>query len=169
MKKFDLNGYNAYVIIEDKNGFYINDCNGFLMEAEQMKKLANGLINFANKYEKELRCYNIKREVEFNKELKEWTKSRKEPNYSGYVYFLECGGKYKIGYSKNVEKRIRELDYRPFKINLIIKSKNVLNAYKIEQNLHIKYEKYKIIGEWYSFDEEQVEEIKKYLYYLGEN
>lgn len=68
----------------------------------------------------------------------------------GYIYLFECGGKYKIGVSRNVERRIKDLDNRPFKVNLIAKVHSDI-AYKAEQTVHNLLKRYKIEGEWYDF------------------
>lgn len=64
---------------------------------------------------------------------------------------LECGGKYKIGFSKDVERRMRQLDTRPFKLNLVAKSKYLSDAYYWEQGLHDAFSDSRIDGEWYEF------------------
>lgn len=69
---------------------------------------------------------------------------------SGFIYLFECGGKYKIGVSKNVERRMKDLDNRPFKINLISKVYSE-RAFKVEQTIHKCLKSYQIEGEWYEF------------------
>lgn len=70
---------------------------------------------------------------------------------SGYVYLLECGGKYKIGFSNNVERRIKQLDTRPFELKLICKVYSDI-AFKVEQELHRRFSNCKVTGEWYKFN-----------------
>ena len=80
------------------------------------------------------------------------TTKKKAATYSGgYVYLFECGGKYKIGVSQNVSRRIKDLDNRPFKVNLICKVYSKM-AYKVESMIHKALKIYKIDGEWYDFD-----------------
>ncbi len=69
----------------------------------------------------------------------------------GYVYLLSCEDKYKIGYSKNVERRIKQLDTRPYPLTLETKIYSDV-AYDIEQYLHRRLSKYRLQGEWYKFD-----------------
>ena len=76
-------------------------------------------------------------------------KHPKKVTYDGYVYMLKCADKYKIGYSKNVERRIKELDTRPFKLELLFIGYSD-NARTIEHELHKRLHEYKEIGEWYS-------------------
>lgn len=68
---------------------------------------------------------------------------------SGYIYVLQCADKYKIGYSTNVEQRIRQLDTRPFKLNLLLKCYSD-KAYDIEQELHKQLIEFRLEGEWYN-------------------
>lgn len=160
--KFDYGFLSAYVINETKDGYFINDCNGFVMESEQMLELADGLIKFAMKHKEELKKHNIEREIEFEKKLNTHTKINK-PKTKGYIYFLECGGKYKIGFSKDVNRRIKELDNRPFKVNLIAKSKYGSNAYNIEKELHKLLESKRIDGEWYSLEDKDIKKYKNII------
>lgn len=75
----------------------------------------------------------------------------KDSNYSsGYVYLFECGGKYKIGVSSNVNRRLKELDNRPFKVNIVTKVYSNM-AYKVEQTIHACLKKHNLKGEWYDF------------------
>lgn len=172
---FSLDGFNVYMIRKSEDGFYISNCNGFLMEAEQMVEIATGLIKYANKYKNEITVYNQNRRIEVDNELNGYwnemnrvTTTSKKRNTEGYIYLFECGGKYKIGFSSNVERRIKELDYRPFEINLITKSNLLSNAYDLEQELHSKYEQYKITGEWYEFSKSEIDEVVSYLENLTE-
>lgn len=81
---------------------------------------------------------------------------------------LECGGKYKIGFSKDVERRINQLDTRPFKINLIAKSKYLSDAYYWEQGLHDACSDSKIDGEWYEFSASELRWVKEAISKLKE-
>lgn len=84
---------------------------------------------------------------------------KEKTQLKGSIYLLECGGKYKIGISKNVDRRIKELDNRPFKVNKIISKDNVVDVYSKEQKLHTKYSKKRIDGEWYEFNQEELKNI----------
>lgn len=172
--KFDFNNFSAYVIHEYEDGCFISDCYGFVMEAEQMKELAKGLIDFADKHKEDLEEHNQQRKIEHEnetndhkREIEKLMNEPKQVDHSGYVYLFECGGKYKIGYSKNVERRMKDLDYRPFPINLITKTCLLEDAYKVEQYIHENLSEYKVIGEWYAFTDDQVQKLKKMLEALG--
>lgn len=87
--------------------------------------------------------------------IKEHTKAKCEPKKKteGYVYVLKCADKYKLGYSNNVEQRMKQLDTRPFPLELVYKAYSE-KAYDIEQELHSVYTSYgyRLEGEWYSSD-----------------
>ena len=76
-------------------------------------------------------------------------KHNKKADYTGYIYLLKCADKYKIGYSKNVARRLRELDTRPFKTELLFAVYST-NARGIEKELHNKLQVHRETGEWYS-------------------
>lgn len=165
-----FNYLTVYVINEHEDGFYISDGNGFVIESEQAIEIGKGLIEFAKKHSETLKEHNIKRDIEFKQELgiyaDEMEKCINEKSHrdkSGYVYLFECGGRYKIGYSKDPNRRLKELDNRPFKLNPITRSNELRNAYDIEQELHQHLEKYKINGEWYQLEDKLVQAIKDFL------
>jgi hypothetical protein len=65
--------------------------------------------------------------------------------------------------SKDVERRISELDKRPFEIRLVAQSELTENAYQIEQRIHQRAEPYRISGEWYEFGEQQAMRLAEYI------
>lgn len=81
-----------------------------------------------------------------------YTKLTKSRN-KGFIYILKCIDKYKLGFSIDVEKRMKQLDTRPFPLELVYKAYSE-KAYDIEQELHSVYTSYgyRLEGEWYSSD-----------------
>ena len=136
-----LSGQTAYVFTKYNDGIEMTDWQGFTTCAEDIMELCNGLMKYAFKHKSEIDVYNQKRMIELEEELNGCVETAKKENRttrskSGYVYLLECGGKYKIGFSKDVERRIQQLDTRPFKLNLVAKSKYLSDAYDWKQGLH---------------------------------
>lgn len=76
-----------------------------------------------------------------------------------YVYIMRCKGFYKIGVSKDPERRVRELDKRPYKVELIFVSSATEYAYKVEKFIQEWLEYFKVGGEWYDFPHSMVEVI----------
>ena len=134
------------------------------MEAEQIKELAQGLLKYAKKHDKEIIKHNIAKEEKIELGSK-WRKmgdntKQKVTKSKGYLYLLECEGKYKLGLSKDVERRIKELNQKPFKLKLITKSRLLDEVYIYEQKLHQTLDKYRIKGEWYLLDKDTIEYVK---------
>lgn len=78
-----------------------------------------------------------------------------KPSYkktdAGYVYIIKCANFYKIGYTNSVMRRMKQLDTRPFPLELIY-TRYFSHAYSIEQELHKEYEDFRVDGEWYDFN-----------------
>ena len=169
-----LSGQTAYVFTEYNDGIEMTDWQGFITCTEDIMELCNGLTKYAFKHKSEIDVYNQKRMIELEEELngcigtakKESRTARKK---GGYVYLLECGGKYKIGFSKDVERRINQLDTRPFNINLIAKSKFISDAYDREQELHEYFVDQRVDGEWYEFSDHEAQYAKEIIEELEED
>lgn len=146
------------LLLEDDNGCYIPKESYDLMLPSEVDKIIEGLKKYKDTYSDSYisNCNKEAREKELNEMRKlqeESKKSQKHRDAKGYIYLLECGGKYKIGYSNNVERRMKQLDTRPFSLNLITKVYSDI-AFDVEQRIHKMMSKYKVEGEWYdiSFD-----------------
>lgn len=168
-----LSGQTAYVFTEYNDGIEMTNGQGFITCAEDIMELCNGLMKYAFKHKSKIDVYNQKRMIEFEEELNGCVgtakiESRTTRSKGGYVYLLECGGKYKIGFSKDVERRINQLDTRLFKINLIAKSKYLSDAYYWEQGLHDACSDSKIDGEWYEFSVSELRWVKEAISKLKE-
>lgn len=168
-----LTGQMAYAFKKHEDGIEMYDCRGFTTCAEDIMELCYGLMKYAFKYKSEIDVYNQKHEIEFEKMLNGCVgtakkESRTARRKGGYVYLLECGGKYKIGFSKDVERRIHQLDTRPFKLNLVAKSKYLSDAYDWEQGLHDACADSMVDGEWYEFSENELQWVTEAISELKE-
>lgn len=76
---------------------------------------------------------------------------------SSYVYILHAVGsdRYKIGYSKNPFNRAEEINgsQSPFPC-IVIACVLVENAVLTEEVIHIKYQEFRVYGEWFRFSNE---------------
>ena len=168
-----LSGQTAYVFTDHSDGIEMIDCHGFTTCAEDIMELCNGLMKYAFKHKSDIDVYNQKRMIELEEELHGCVGTAKKENRTkrskgGYVYLLECGGKYKIGFSKYVERRMHQLDTRPFKLNLVAKSKYLSDAYDWEQGLHDACADSVIDGEWYEFSDHEAQYAKEIIEELEE-
>jgi hypothetical protein len=75
------------------------------------------------------------------------------------VYLIECGGRYKVGVSENPERRVTELNDRPFPAKLITKSGPVHCAFEAEREIHEWLDSYRVNGEWFDIPEHFVESV----------
>jgi hypothetical protein len=80
---------------------------------------------------------------------------------SGFVYLIKSEGTnfYKIGYSKKLLTRIKDIQVgNPFKIALVHRI-FTLNAIELERDLHKYYADYLVRGEWYELTSYMVREF----------
>lgn len=82
----------------------------------------------------------------------------------GFVYFAYCPDLYKkgiqyikIGHTKNLEKRLGQLQTgNPFKL-VFYKTHKSIHYKKIENDLHHKYKSKKILNEWFKMTLKEVD------------
>ena len=78
-------------------------------------------------------------------------------NRDRHVYILKVKNRYKIGITKNLEKRLRELQTgNPDEIMLVC-ANFIPNASELEANLHRELAHYRIRGEWFQLPDEELE------------
>ena len=76
-----------------------------------------------------------------------------------YVYLFKCYNRYKIGISKNIERRLIQLQNNtPFPVEYIYAEK-MFYARKCEKLLHIHYKKNRRKGEWFEFSLQEIDKI----------
>lgn len=81
-------------------------------------------------------------------------------NWFGYVYLLQCGDQFKIGYSKMPLKRVRQFRTgSPVPVWLIHKVRTVFYR-EIERQLHHRFADKRTRGEWFKLDGPDVEYIR---------
>lgn len=86
------------------------------------------------------------------------------------VYLVTDGEKVKIGVTKDVNKRIKQLQTgNPRTITPIYISRELSNAYILESILHSKYDKFRVSKEWFSLSDEYIEKIIGYIEENGGN
>lgn len=123
-------------------------------------------------WEKTLNILNSKLS-EYAKSLRKLPKPKKQKPYTskkdtksepkkGYVYLVKLDKHYKIGISKKPSDRLKEFTLLPYELEEII-VKEVDNYNNVEEQLHEKYNDFRVRGEWFELSLEQVEEIKQYL------
>ena len=97
-------------------------------------------------------------------------KRRRENGYfktetEGYVYFLksDCSKYYKVGFSTNPKRRLRDINASvPFEIYVLAVKKDLF-AINLELNIHQKYKDFVLKGECYNLNLSQEKDIIKIL------
>jgi hypothetical protein len=79
----------------------------------------------------------------------------------GFVYFVKCGGFYKIGRAKNLKQRLGGMQF-PEKPRLI-KAVHCLDYGFLEKAMHALFAHKRAHGEWFSLTEEEVQLAKEYM------
>lgn len=149
-------GYMLSVVNEDDNMLTLVDQFGYIFEKEELIDIANKILFFCEKYGDSIEEYNEKTKEEENYKRLEKTP---KPKTKGFIYIMKCENKYKIGFTKNIDKRLKQLNNRPFPVELYYLSKEIEDVYNIEKFIHSKISKYKIDGEWYDFKEIDIKNI----------
>ena len=140
------------IIYDEDSGMFLpyksNGYNSLLLPSE-VNTILGDLLDFCNSYnDEEIKEINLQKERQYFDSFLSNIPKKKKQNHEGYVYILKCNNKYKIGFSKDVDRRIKQLDTRPFELKLVRKYYST-KAYDIEQAVHKQLEKYQIANEWY--------------------
>lgn len=161
-------------IQRDDDGCYIPTLpNGYneLILPSKVDEIIKGLISYKKNYtDQEVQEINLKKIANVRDA---WTsvqndKTEKKKRIDGYVYLLECADKHKIGYSADVERRMKQLDTRPFPLELITKVYSEV-AFDIEQEIHKELLDWRVEGEWYQFDFDfSSKEFEEYVHHIEE-
>ena len=89
----------------------------------------------------------------------------KKPN--GFVYVVKGGGYYKIGYSKEPDRRIATLSTQPpFELEVIYLCGSH-NARALEADLHGLFKHARVRGEWFDLDDMDREMLSDVMKTLG--
>lgn len=151
-----------YTLCEYENNCLIIDGNGYYLDKNKMLEVATKIINTStDEVQEQIEIANSQIRDEYSKLYEKLNSRDTTENMESfsYVYLMECGGKYKIGISRDVERRAKQLDNRPFPVNVICKSAKIKHAETAEEQLHKKYNEHRIGGEWFEFDESTITEI----------
>ena len=89
-------------------------------------------------------------------------KNINESNF-GYVYVIKMQNSYKIGITRNPDRRFNQFLKLPYPIEEIM-TVFVPDYTKKEEFLHYKYKDKNINGEWFDLSETDLDFIKEYLY-----
>lgn len=168
MRKLDYCFYIGSAESDGKELCYIKDNQGYLFSKEDLLNIANGILNFVKEYGDNIDEMNLQKKKKAEDEYNEWLsqcrkgKNKKEKQRkNAKIYIMECNGRYKVGMSKLVENRLKQIDNRPFPCEILFKSSDTKYAYEIEQEIHIRLSKKRIKGEWYEMGQDTLSNVKQ--------
>lgn len=158
--------YSKEELVENYFGKkYFSDINKFKKAIKYIQKFKEYLKSFNSINRKgsfkEFEIYYKERMIEdkIKEDLSEIKKSNNTSKSSVYI-ISDTTGRYKIGVSKNPNKRLLQLQTgNSNKLEISHVSYFIPNAYSIEKKLHNLYNEYRITNEWFSLKETQVNEI----------
>lgn len=139
------------------------DRRGNYLSHEAVDQIINGLNIYKSRYSDEsILDFNEKRRRYFESQMSVIRAYEKPQKFiNGYVYLIKHGDKYKIGRTINLKNRLKNHKNSNLDIEFIHSIKTD-NCIKLENELHKKYAKNRIDGEWYSLNEDDILYIKNY-------
>ncbi len=169
-KKFKNVAYKKLTPIAVYNyadGAYLFDNFGFPIRKREMKALIGLLEKGLDAYSDDEEAEEIKEEIAWEDEiLKESmistpVEKKKDP---GYVYVIKGeSGRYKIGASKNVEKRVANLRISSSEDHTLVFAYKVDDHYKHEKMTHEAMTLKRMHSEWFELTDEDLGHIETYL------
>lgn len=82
-------------------------------------------------------------------------------NTQNCLYLIRSEGKYKIGFSSNIKRRLKAYDTHLSKLNLVF-CHYCSDAFELEQELHIMFDKKREKGEWFALADSDVVRLVEY-------
>ena len=151
------------MLYDKDSGIYLPHYAGglnLLLLPSEIDELINSLLDYKESYtDSEIKNYNVETENYCFNTYVSKDKSKSKNKSAGYVYLLKCYDAYKVGFSTDTERRIRELDTRPFKLTLVATYYSD-SAYEVEQLVHKQLSRYQVTNEWYrGIDEDSIKQI----------
>jgi len=129
------------------------------------RKKGIGVTNLIQKY-----CYDfivelLNDELIKKKALKEIQTSLDFEKSKDYIYIIKNNGKYKVGYTSNFQRRLKNYKTHLGNVDLILLYKSY-NAFEIEEEIHLTRNKDKSQNsEWYELSDAEIIELIKEITY----
>ena len=117
--------------------------------------------------------YVINEDEEVNKDNYELRKVQKFKDYipsdcdkNKYIYIVKAGKHTKIGITKNLQNRFKEIQTaNPYLLELVF-TKIVKNSASVEKSIHKEYSNFHILGEWFILSDNQINDIINKLFQI---
>lgn len=153
-----------------EDGFML-DTMGFCLPKKEWNEIRNKLnAGYASVTEEEITSHNQylirSREEDLARMYAEPT-PKKPVEQVGYIYLVKSNQYYKIGRSKNVPERVKQLGLITHPVDLVCKAR-VQPVIKIEADLHEQFSYARYRGEWFKLSQEDVDKIVSFLSHFDE-
>lgn len=153
-----------WMVYESEDDAYLFNNAGYMATPDEMKAVIAKLASFMENKCDAITANNIKVD-RFFEDLRRgvYHKEADQPSApSGkkrYLYMFKSGkNKYKIGVSVDVGRRLKQLNNRPYPVELFAVSKvPFYRAFEVEREMHDLHASDNIDGEWFEIDDERAE------------
>ena len=170
-KDFAHQFLTAYMLnydnVDGKDILIPKDNRACVLDYKDIEAIIKGLQNFLEVTSQETIDNFNKSKKERQRKLnhehyKERFDKQEKEKVKGFVYLLKIEGKnqYKIGVTKNLNKRLKQISPKmPFELKIEHKIKHN-DIYGMEDELHNKFDDKRIKGEWFKLNDNDVNYIK---------
>lgn len=112
----------------------------------------------------EVRSIYLSVDAEKHNRTRRWHNARRRgpvrhTDSPGVVYIAKCNGAYKIGLSKNPQRRLKDIEYQQGSPVKLIYGINTEGMFQTESALHHLFYDKRIEGEWFDLSEDDLEYI----------
>lgn len=161
-----------WMVAEGPDGAYLINSPGYMATPREVAHILDELIRFAKNHADRIADNNA-RVDEFFENLRhgiyssssESTQRRKKR----YLYMFKSGeDRYKIGVTTDVDRRLKELNNRPYPVELYAVSEAPFyNAFEAERTMHEIHEDCRINGEWFKLSDEHAQITASFVKYAN--
>ena len=154
--------YMQWMVAEDSDGAYLTNNLGYIATPIELKSVIDELVRFASERSDYIACKNAELD-EYYENLRngKYTKANESTPIckKRYLYMFKSGkNRYKIGVTTNVERRLKELNDRPYPVELFaVSDVPFYRAFEVEREMHELHADQRISGEWFEIDDECAE------------
>lgn len=153
-----------WMVFESDEGTLLSDSAGYIATADEVKEIAARLVSFAESHgdyidENNADVDSYHDELRHGIYRRDGATSRTSNGKKRYLYMFKSGkNMYKIGVTADVERRLKELNDRPYPVKLFaVSDVPFYRAFEVEREMHEIHKDDRINGEWFEIDDERAE------------
>lgn len=148
----------TWVVFNDESGIYLENSAGYMATPDEAIEIVSGILNFLESNGQRIEDNNEKQDRYYeslrNRSLKFGKNQTGSRQVKRYLYMFKCGDRYKIGVSRDVNRRLSQLNNRPYPVELYaVSDEPFAAAFEVERKVHEMLDAHKLEGEWFELDE----------------